>query len=325
MRFYKPMLALATSKPFSGKDWIFELKWDGFRAIAYVDDYFTVQSRNAKEFKFAFPELEELRQLAKNVVVDGEIVTMKNGKVDFHSLQERGHVISARQIGRLQHQSPATYIIFDILEKNGKPLVDLPLMERKAILKESVKEGSHVAINDYVEEKGEQFYKAVLQQDLEGMVAKRKDSTYEEKLRTGSWLKIKNLKSCDCVIFGYSKGEGARESAFGALVVGLYDKQGKPVYVAHVGTGFTQKLLNTLMADFKKLKTTSAPFNVRGIEDVTWVEPKLVCEVIYQVVTRDCRLRMPRLHRLRTDKEPTECTTDQIEGAGKCFRERVIQ
>jgi bifunctional non-homologous end joining protein LigD len=121
------------------------------------------------------------------------------------------------------------------------------------------------------------------------------------------------------VIFGYSKGEGARESAFGALVVGLYDKQGKPVYIAHVGTGFTQKLIDSLMADFKKLKTNSAPFTVRGIEGVTWVEPKLVCEVIYQVLTRDCKLRMPRLHVIRIDKDPTECTIDQIEGKGKCY------
>jgi bifunctional non-homologous end joining protein LigD len=319
MRFYKPMLALATSKSFSGKDWIFEMKWDGFRAIAYVNDYFTLQSRNAKEFKHAFPELEELRQLSKNVVLDGEIVTMKNGKVDFHSLQERGHVISNREIERLQQKSPATYIIFDILEKNGRSLVDLPLIERKAILKESVKEGSFVIINDYVEEKGDQFYQAILRQDLEGMVAKRKDSTYEEGFRTGSWLKIKNLKSCDCVIFGYSRGEGARESTFGALVVGLYDTEGKPVYVAHVGTGFTQQLLNSLKADFKKLKTTPAPFIARDMQGVTWIEPKFVCEVIYQVVTRDCRLRMPRLHRLRIDKEPRECTIDQIEGKGKCF------
>jgi ATP-dependent DNA ligase len=114
------MLAKSVSKPFSGKDWIFEIKWDGFRAIAYVDDYFTLQSRNAKEFKNAFPELEELKHLSKNVVLDGEIVTMKNGKVDFHSLQERGHVISAREIKRLQHQSPATLIVFDILEKGGQ-------------------------------------------------------------------------------------------------------------------------------------------------------------------------------------------------------------
>ncbi len=240
-------------------------------------------------------------------------------------LQERGHLISGKDIERLQSSSPATYIVFDILEKDGKPLVDLPLMERKAILKESVKEGSHIIINDFIEEKGEQFYKAVLQHDLEGMVAKRKDSPYEQGLRTGSWLKIKNLKTCDCVIFGYSKGEGARESTLGALIVGLYDNQGKPIYVAHVGTGFTQQLLNSLMAEFKKIKTDIAPFSVRGIEDVTWLEPKLVCEVIYQVLTRDCKLRMPRLHTLRIDKEPSECTVDQIEGTGKCFISRPQQ
>ena len=313
------MLAKSVSKPFSGKDWIFEIKWDGFRAIAYIDDFFTIQSRNAKELKHFFPELEELRRLSKNVVVDDEIITMKQGKVDFHSLQERGHVISAREIERLRTKSPVTFVIFDILEKDGEALVDLPLIERKAILKESVKESSHVILNDYIEEKGEQFYNAVLQQDLEGMVAKLKDSHYEEGLRTGSWLKVKNIKSCDCAIFGYSKGTGARESTFGALVVGLYDPEGKPIYIAHVGTGFTQQLLDSLMADFKKLKTTPAPFIARDVEDITWVEPKLVCEVIYQVVTKDCKLRMPRLHTLRSDKEPSECTIDQIEGKGKCF------
>ncbi len=287
-----------------------------------MDDFFTIQSRNAKELKTFFPELEELRQLAKNVVVDGEIVTMKQGKVDFHSLQERGHVISAREVEGLRQKSPATFILFDILEKKGQPLIDLPLIERKVILKESVKEGSHIIINDYVEDKGEQYYQVILQQDLEGMVAKRKDSLYELGLRTGSWLKIKNIKSCDCVIFGYSKGEGARESTFGALVVGLYDKEGKPVYIAHVGTGFTQQLLEDLMRDFKKLKRSLAPFIARDMEAITWIEPKLVCEVIYQVVTSDCRLRMPRLHALRIDKEPGECTLDQIEGKGKCFSGR---
>ena len=313
------MLAKQISKPFSGKDWIFETKWDGFRAIAYVRDSYTIQSRNDKELKHFFPELEELKQLTKNTVVDGEIVTMKNGKVDFHSLQERGHVISDREIERLQNQSPATYIIFDILEKDGKPLVDLPLIERKTILKESVKEGSHVVINDFVEEKGEQFYKAVLQQELEGMVAKRKDSQYEQGLRTGSWLKVKNLKTCDCIIFGYSKGEGTRENTFGALIVGLYDQEGKPVYVAYVGTGFTDKLLKELLSQFQTIKSDIAPFVVRSMETVTWLEPKLVCEVIYQVVTKDCRLRMPRLHVLRIDKKPGECTIDQLEDKGKCF------
>jgi bifunctional non-homologous end joining protein LigD len=257
MNFYKPMLAKSISKPFSGKDWIFEAKWDGFRAIAYVkDNLFSLQSRNGNELKRNFPEIEEITHLAKNVVVDGEIVVMKKGKVDFHALQERGHLISSKIIERLQSQSPATYVVFDILEKDGKPLVDWSLIERKTILKELVKEGSHVIINDYVEEKGEQFYQAVLQHDLEGMVAKHKDSVYEQGLRTGSWLKIKNLKTCDSVIFGYSRGEGARESTLGALIVGLYNKEGKPIYIAHVGTGFTQQLLDSLMLSLKKSKQT---------------------------------------------------------------------
>ncbi len=101
--------------------------------------------------------------------------------------------------------------------------------------------------------------------------------------------------------------------------MGVYDNQGKPVYVVHVGTGFTQQLLDSLLVEFKKIKTNVAPFSVRGMEGVTWLEPKLVCEVIYQVVTKDCRLRMPRLHTLRFDKNPEEFSIDQIEGKGKCF------
>jgi bifunctional non-homologous end joining protein LigD len=124
MIFYKPMLAKLISKPFSGKDWVFETKWDGFRAIAYIDGSLTIQSRNGKELRHFFPELQEIKLLTKDVVVDGEIVTMKNGKVDFHSLQERGHLISSRDIERLRRQSPATFIVFDILEKESKPLVD---------------------------------------------------------------------------------------------------------------------------------------------------------------------------------------------------------
>ena len=313
------MLAKPISKPFSNDDWIFEIKWDGFRAIAYVDDRFSLKSRNGNELKDNFPELGELKYLARNVVVDGEIVILRQGKVDFHSLQERGHVISAREIERQRRETPATYVVFDILEKDGTPLVELPLIERKKILKESVKESPNIVINDYVEGKGEQFYKAILQQDMEGMVAKKKNSSYEQGLRTGSWLKIKNLKSCDCVIFGYSKGEGAREVSFGALVVGLYDNDGTPQYLAHVGTGFTQILLESLMKELQHLKTEAAPFKVPSMERVTWVKPKLVCEVIYQIVTRDCRLRMPRLYRLREDKLPAECTVDQIQGNGKCF------
>jgi bifunctional non-homologous end joining protein LigD len=131
MNFYKPILAKSVSKPFSGKDWIFEAKLGCFRAIVYVrDNLFTVQSRNSNEFKRNFPEIEEITQLAKNVVVDGEIVIMKQGNFDFHALQERGHLISCKDVEKLQRPSPATYVVFNILEKDDKSVIDLPLKEK---------------------------------------------------------------------------------------------------------------------------------------------------------------------------------------------------
>ena len=151
----------------------------------------------------------------------------------------------------------------------------------------------------------------VLEKGLEGVVAKKKDSLYEEGLRTGSWLKIKKLKTCDCVIFGYTQGTRREKKTFGALLLGVYDN-GKPVYLGKVGTGFTQEMIGVLMDKFEKIKTEKAPFKPEAGDVVTWLDPKLVCEVAYQVVTRDIRLRMARFKRLRDDKPPEQCTLDQI-------------
>jgi bifunctional non-homologous end joining protein LigD len=306
------MLARVAPKSFSDKDWIFEIKWDGFRAIAYVEEPYSLKSRNGKELKHNFPELEELNKLSGNVVVDGEIVVMREGKPDFQALLERGQAVSPNEIQRQAQRAPAIYVVFDILEKDGNPLTKLPLMERKKILKASLKEGKNVLLSDFIEEKGEVYYKLVLDKGLEGVMAKKKESYYEEGLRTGSWLKIKKLRTCDCIIFGYTKGADSREKTFGALLLGLYDTDGKPVYVGKVGTGFTQEMLGILTDKFEKLKTDVAPFKPEVGDVVTWLEPKLVCEVIYQVVTRDIKLRMARFQRLREDKSPAECTLDQI-------------
>ena len=306
------MLARVANKPFSSKDWIFEVKWDGFRAIAYVNEELSLRSRNGKELKYNFPELEELKQQAQNVVLDGEIVILNAGKVNFQALLERGRSVSPPEIEFRTRRAPAVYVVFDILEKDGKPLVDLPLMERKRILKETVKEGAHVLLTDYVEEKGEAYYKAALEKGLEGIMAKKKDSPYEPGVRSGNWLKIKKLRSCDCVVFGYTKGTGARETTFGALLLGLYDKEGKPVYVGKVGTGFSQDTLKALSEAFQKLETDAAPFEADVVGEVRWLKPELVCEILYQVVTNDGRLRMPRFQRLRSDKPPSECTVDQL-------------
>jgi DNA ligase D-like protein (predicted ligase)/DNA ligase D-like protein (predicted 3'-phosphoesterase) len=313
---YLPMLAKEAKAAFTDADWIFEVKWDGFRALAYVNEELSLRSRNQKELLDNFPELIELQRQAHGVVLDGEIVILNGGKVDFQALLERGKATSPTEIELRTKQSPAAYIVFDILEKDGKQLLDLPLMERKKILKTAVQEGEHVLLADYVEGKGESYYKAVLQKGLEGVMAKKKNSPYEPGLRSGNWLKIKKLRICDCVIFGYTKGTGVRKRTFGALLLGLYDAEGKWVYTGKVGTGFSEQILDTMLSEFRKIETDVKPFKANVAEKVTWLKPKLVCEVAYQVVTKDGRLRMPRFLRLRTDKEPKDCTTDQLdEGA----------
>jgi DNA ligase D-like protein (predicted ligase)/DNA ligase D-like protein (predicted 3'-phosphoesterase) len=311
---YKPMLARVADKPFSDKDWIFEIKWDGFRAIAYINEEFSLRSRNNKDLKSNFPELEDIKQQARDVVLDGEILIFNEGKVDFQALLERSRTASPRDMEFQSKRLPAIYVVFDIMEKEGKPLIDLPLTERKKILKETVKEGAHILLADFVDERGEAYYKAILDKGLEGVMAKKKDSRYEPGIRSGNWLKIKKLRSCDCVIFGYTKGTGARKSTFGALLLGLYNDEGKPVYIGKVGTGFSQDMLKALSDAFQKLETDAAPFEADVIGEVRWLKPELVCEVGYQVVTKDGRLRMPRLLQLRSDKSPKECTIDQLGG-----------
>lgn len=309
---YKPMLARPSSKPFSDDDWIFEIKWDGFRAIAYVNEGLSLRSRNGKELRHDFPELGELRGLTRNVVLDGEIVIMKGGRADFGALLERGKADSPVRVEVQARRSPALYVVFDILEKNGAPLLKLPLMERKKILRDSVRDGEHVLVSDFIDGKGEAYFEAALKKGLEGIMAKRKDSAYEPAIRSGDWLKIKKLRSCDCTIFGYTKGTGTRRDAFGALILGLYNGGGRAFYVGKVGTGFSRETLQTLMVEFGKIATALAPFEVDIGEEITWLKPRLVCEVAYQAVTKDVRLRLPQFRGLRSDKRPSECTMDQI-------------
>ena len=312
---YKPMLAKEASQPFSSRDWIFEIKWDGYRAIAYVNKDLSLRSRNGKELLQNFPELEELKQLTRNVVLDGEVVIMKDGKPNFQALQERAKKTSLRGIQAEATELPATYIVFDIIEKDGFPLLDLPLTERKRLLSEALKEGKHVVLSDFVEENGEDYYRIALERAIEGVIAKKKNSTYEAGVRSGNWLKIKKLCSCDCIIFGYTKGSGARAKSFGALILGLYDKQKKPVHIGNVGTGFSDQTLEELSGQLEKLKTQQAPFSIDSSSQVTWIKPELVCEILYQVLTNDGKLRMPRFHGLRKDKSPSECTLDQVAAA----------
>jgi ATP-dependent DNA ligase len=204
---YHPMLAQSSDAPFSSDDWIFEIKWDGIRAISYLNEGLSIKSRNGYDLSNNFPELGELKGLARNVVLDGEIVVMVDGRADFQAVVERSKASSPLNATYLSQKHPATYIIFDILEKDGKPLIALPLVERKKILKETVRDGRSAVLSVFVEEDGETYYKAAVGRGVEGVMAKKKDSPYEPGRRSSNWLKIKKLLSCDCVIFGFTEGE----------------------------------------------------------------------------------------------------------------------
>ncbi len=315
MKQYKPMLAHIAEAPFSSDDYIFEVKWDGIRAISYVNKELGIRSRNQKELTGSFPELSELNDLTRNTVLDGEIIVMKDGKVDFQILNQRRQSTKPEEIAYLSGRFPATYIIFDILEKDGEELLDVPLMERKRILKNSVKEGKFVVLSIFVENTGEAYYQAALEKGLEGIIAKKIQSSYEPGKRSNNWLKIKHERTCDCVIFGYTEGEGNRVKTFGSLILGLYDAA-VPVFIGKVGTGFSQEDAENIKLTLDKYKAEQQ--TLTGVDtdrEITWLMPELVCKVVYQSITDDGKLRIPVFKGFREDKYPFECTIDQIRPA----------
>jgi DNA ligase D-like protein (predicted ligase)/DNA ligase D-like protein (predicted 3'-phosphoesterase) len=299
------MLAGTAPAPFSDENWLFEIKWDGVRAIATVGTTVSLRNRNDTELARQFPELAELAMLAPCTVLDGEIVVMSGGKPDMQALLPR-----LQAAAPASGAAPVTYIVFDILRRGEEDLTALPLSARRTILQSAVREGPHVVISAPVEGRGEDYFRAAVAEGLEGVMAKRKDSRYEPGVRSGAWLKIRALKSCDCVIAGYTAGRGGRSPAFGALLLGLYEG-GKLVPVGRVGTGFSDQVLAELMDTFAPLETKIP--QLQGISgSVFWLRPVLVCEVGYMEVTRQRKLRIPRFIRLRTDKKPGECTTAQL-------------
>jgi len=320
-RRYLPMLAATAGRPFSSGDWLFEVKWDGVRAIAYIANTVALISRSGRDLAGRFPELAELRDLAPGTVLDGEIVVMQAGKPDIQALLPRLQA----QGGVPPDAPPVTYIVFDILEKDGEPLTEKPLILRRAVLQSSVREGPHVVISEPVDTRGKEYYRAAVAQGLEGIMAKRKDSLYEPGVRSTSWLKIRPDKTCDCIIAGTTQGQGARSGTFGALLLALYpagDAGGRDiappvhglVYIGKVGSGFSDRDLTDLVDLFANYRTDTPTLSgVPDEREVSWLRPELVCEVAYQQVTRDLRLRIPRFRRLRTDRRPEDCRTDQFE------------
>jgi len=296
----KPMLAALAEEPFSDDQWVFEIKWDGYRGIAEIyQGTVELYSRNGLSFSKLYPSIvTELKKLKKDVILDGEIVILdENGKPSFQKLQHYAE----------SHSGALVYYIFDCLQWEGKDLTELPLLERKAIAKKLIPKSDILKYSDHVTRDGEIFFRKIVKiGGLEGMIAKRADSTYEKGRRSDNWLKIKNLKTQEAIIAGYTAPKNSRKY-FGALILASYEK-GKLAYRGHVGTGFTEKILKELFDKFQPVKAKKSPFEseVPVNAPVTWLLPTLVCNVRYTELTQDGIMRHPVFLGLRVDKRGGE-------------------
>ena len=304
--FIPAMLAKETDTPFSDDEWIYEIKWDGYRAIAELNKgSVKLYSRNGNSFADIYPNItRELKNVKANAVLDGEIVVMnEDGEPDFQKLQ---HYDGNRHL-------PLHYYVFDLLEFNGKKLYEVPLIERKQLLQNLLPKNNVIKYSDHVEADGERFFTAIGERNMEGIMAKRKASNYIPGKRTNDWLKIKNHKSDEAIIAGFTAPRGGRKY-FGALVLGVYDDNKSFKYIGHTGSGFDEKLLKQLYDQLQPMIINQSPFaeKVKTNMPVTWVKPKLVCELKFTEWTSDGKLRHPIFLRLRPDKKASEVNTVYI-------------
>ncbi|PZR26837.1 MAG: DNA ligase D [Citrobacter freundii] len=304
--FISPMLATITKMPFDDKDWIFEIKWDGYRAVAETGGKeVKLYSRNGLDFTSRFPSiLQSLQKLKHKAVLDGEIVLLNDKNLpDFQKLQHYENYLN----------HPLVYYVFDLLELDGKSTEKLPLIERKKMLKKLIGKNKVIRYCDHIETNGTGFLEQAKLQGLEGIIAKKKDSQYTEGYRSKEWLKIKNVQTTEVVIAGYTKPRGAREH-FGSLIVA--NKKGRTwQYRGHVGTGFSVDTLASLKKEMKPLETGTSPFKgkVPVNDEVTWLKPKLVADIGYTEITKDQIFRHPVFLRLRDEKSAKEVNEEVVE------------
>lgn len=309
-----PMLATLVDEPFSDPDWLFETKWDGVRAICFLDKaQARFISRNQNELTAQYPELADIGQSisGRRAILDGEIVALdEHGVSRFQLLQSRLGRKNKAEIARLAASTRLAYYVFDLLYLDGFDLMGCTLLDRKTQLEAIIKPGKNVRYSDHIIEHGKELYKEVAKIPLEGVVAKRLASTYVQK-RSRDWLKIKTIQESEVVIGGYTEPRHSR-SYFGALVVGLYES-GQLDYVAHVGGGFNEKSLEQVYKLLQPLKTSKCPFVEipQTNEPVQWVKPKLVAQVKFAEWTAERRLRQPIFLGLRDDKKAEECTFER--------------
>ncbi|MEO8513510.1 MAG: non-homologous end-joining DNA ligase [Ignavibacteria bacterium] len=297
----KPMLATLTDKAFNNKEWIFEIKWDGYRTITRKKGKLvSLSSRNLTSFDKQFHTIKKsLAAINNDVVLDGEVVAVdENNMPGFQILQN----YQKTGIGNI------VYYVFDLLWFKGYDTKKLTVIERKELLKSILPEMDNIFYCDHIAEKGISLFKEAKQTGLEGIIAKKANSLYYENTRSHSWLKIKTTQAMEAVVCGYTEPRGSRKY-FGALILGVFDK-GKLTYIGHTGTGFNENNQKTVYNLMQKYVSAVSPFEKtpKPNAPVTWLKPKIVCEVKYSQLTEDNILRHPVFIKIRDDKKPSEVT-----------------
>jgi bifunctional non-homologous end joining protein LigD len=324
------MLATLIDKPFDNKEWVFEVKWDGVRAILFLHKtkgILKIVSRNGKTITHRYPEIIEavksssaIINCKESIILDGEIVILnKEGRPDFQSHQRRMNVDSIKDIEKLSHKMPATYYLFDILYIDGRNLQSLSFLERRKNLSDVIVQtmknnNNRIRISDFVDERGIDIFQRIKSMDLEGIIAKNKYSKYIQGARSTNWLKIKNIKSQDCVVIGYTRGEGNRQRYFGSLLLAIYDIQEKELrFAGHTGSGFDFGQLNEIYSKFQQMKIERCPAKYISYtnREPVWIRPELVAEIKFSGWTKEKIMRSPIFLRFRDDKRPEECIMEK--------------
>jgi bifunctional non-homologous end joining protein LigD len=309
-----PMLATMVDKPFDKEGWQYEIKWDGYRTVAFCNnDQVDLKSRNDKSFNEKFyPIHQAVQQWNIHAVVDGEVVVLdEDGKPNFGALQN----------WRSEADGEIYYYVFDLLWMNGKDLMKLPLIERRTTLKQIIPENNIIRFSENFEVSGVEFFETAMKLGLEGIMAKKSDSLYSAGNRSKDWLKIKANKRQEMVIGGYTRNADSSKS-FSSLLLGVYE-DGKLIYTGKAGTGFSDKLQIELLEQFKPYITDYPPFI--ELPDINkpsrfrhnppkstavWMKPELVCEVSFTEMTTEGVMRHPSFEAMRTDKKATDVTKE---------------
>jgi bifunctional non-homologous end joining protein LigD len=314
---FQPMLAEGGGQPFDDPTWRFEPKLDGIRALAEMETGGTVfRTRRGRDVSFQYPDIHMIHELVDqvNAVLDGEIVAVNaDGKDSFEVLQQRMNLQNEREIKRVSKQIPVSFVTFDLLWLDGRDTTELALEERRELLELIVEQDHRLQLMSYVDGDGKGFVETARSFGLEGVVAKRRGSRYASGRRTPDWRKIKLISTQDCVILGWTPGQGGRSASFGALLVGAID-DGELRWVGQVGTGFDHKMLDRLLEQLAPLVRKDPPIDdssLKKLRGATFVDPELVCEVEYHEITKSTgKMRAPSFRGLRPDKTPDECVLE---------------